>query len=146
MADAPVPNVLAMLVCDQVIAEQGTGKKSLIGIFDNIFAIAFPTQARLAVYVKLADAHGKYKIRVRLVKLKDETAVADINADADIPDPTSPTELAINLVGIGLPEAGKYEFQLWANEVYLHRITLNAIQGGPSWQPPFQRPSAPSHH
>jgi hypothetical protein len=143
MADAPIPNVLAMLVCDQIIAEQGTGKKSLIGIFDNIFAAAYPTQARLAVYVKLADAHGSYKFRVRLVKLKDETAVADINANANIPDQTMPTELAINLVGIMLPEAGKYEFQLFANETYLHRITLNAIQGGPPWQQ-LQPPSTPS--
>jgi hypothetical protein len=148
MAEAPTPTVLAMLVCDQVIAEQGSGKKSLIGVFDNIFAAAFPTQARLAVYIKLADAHGNYKFRIRLVKLKDETVVADINAEANIVDPTSPTELAINMIGIILPEAGKYEFQLWGNETYLHRITLNAnaIQGGLPWQqpqPPHQ--SRPPH-
>jgi hypothetical protein len=139
MADAPVPTVLAMLVCDQVLAEQGTGKKSLIGIFDNINAPAFPTQTRLAVYVKLADAQGDYKFRIRLVKLKDETVVADLSVDANIADPTTPTELAINMIGIILPESGKYEFQLWGNETYLHRITLNALQGGFPWpQQPLQ--------
>jgi len=141
MADAPVPNVLAMLVCDQVIAEQGTGKKSLIGIFDNINAPAFPTQTRLAVYVKLADAEGAYKFRIRLVKLKDETVIADLNAEMTIADSMSPAELAINMIGIILPDAGKYEFQLWGNDTYLHRITLNAIQGGFPWlQQPHQSP------
>src|ERR1035441_8953551 len=84
MADAPIPSVLAMLVCDQVIGEQGTGKKSLIGIFDNLHAPGFPTQTRLAVYVKLADAQGNYKFRIRLVKLKDEAPIADLNADMTV--------------------------------------------------------------
>ena len=134
MPDAPVPSVLAMLVCDQVIAEQGTGKKSLIGIFDNLQAPGFPTQTRFAVYAKLADAQGQYKFRIRLVNLKDESPVADINADMTLPDSTNPAELAINMIGIILPEPGKYEFQLWGNGTYLHRITLNAIQGGFPWQ------------
>jgi hypothetical protein len=123
-----------MLVCDQVIVDQGTGKKSVIGIFDNINSPFFPTQTRLAVYIKMADAEGDYKFRIRLVKLKDEVAVADINADAKIPDGANPTELAINMIGMILPEAGKYEFQLWGNGTYLHRITLNAVQGGLPWQ------------
>jgi hypothetical protein len=140
MADAPIPSVLAMLVCDQVIGEQGTGKKSLIGIFDNLHAPGFPTQTRLAVYVKLADAQGNYKFRIRLVNLKDEAPIADLNADMTVTDPTSPMELAINMIGIILPEPGKYEFQLWGNDTYLHRITLNAIQGGFPWPQPPQSP------
>jgi hypothetical protein len=35
MADAPILRVVAMLVCDQIINEQGTNKKSLIGVFGN---------------------------------------------------------------------------------------------------------------
>ena len=139
MADAPIPSVLAMLVCDQVIAEQGTSKKSLIGVFDNINAPAFPAQTRLAIYVKFADAEGQYKFRIRLVKLKDETVLADLNADMTITEQASSTEFAVNMIGIILPEPGQYEFQLWGNDTYLHRITMNAVQGGFSW------PSQPPH-
>ena len=141
MADAPIPSVVAMLVCDQVISEQGTGKKSLIGVFENINAPAFPTQTRLAIYAKLVDAHGRYNVLIRLVNLKDETKVADIKADLTVADPTASAELAINIVGIVLPVAGKYEFQLYANDVFLHRVTMKAIliQGGPQWQPPKSR-------
>ena len=35
MADAGIPHVVAMLVCDQINNEQGTNKKSLIGVFDT---------------------------------------------------------------------------------------------------------------
>jgi len=142
MADLCTPSVVAMLVCDQIIAEQGTGKKSLVGVFDNMYSPGFPVQTRFAVYAKLVDLdQGQYKCRVRLVKLKDETLVADLTADLVINDPLSPAELAINMVGIIVPEAGKYEFQLYADDIYLHRITLNAVQGGFPWQPLPQRPS-----
>jgi hypothetical protein len=136
MADAPIPSVVAMLVCDQVISEQGTGKKSLIGVFENINAAGFPVQTRLGIYAKLVDANGHYDILIRLVNLKDETRVADIKAILNATDPMACPELAINIVGIVLPVPGKYEFQLYANDAFLHRITMNAIQGGPQWLPP----------
>jgi hypothetical protein len=134
MADAPIPSVVAMLVCDQVIVEQGTGKKSLIGVFENVNSTAFPMQARLAIYAKLVDASGHYDFLIRLVNLKDETKVAEIKAEANI-DPMAPAEFAINFVGMIFPEPGKYEFQLYANGTYLHRVTMNAIliQGGTQW-------------
>jgi len=134
MADAPIPSVVAMLICDQVIVEQGSGKKSLIGVFEELRAFSFPTQTRLAIYVKLADASGFYNLLIRVVNLKDETKVAELNATANL-SPIAAAEFAINIAGIVLPEAGKYEFQLWANDTYLHRVTMNAtaLQGGPQW-------------
>lgn len=135
MASAPIPSVVAMLICDQIIVEQGTGKKSLIGVFEQINAFSFPTQARLAIYVKLVDASGRYDFLIRVVNLKDETKVAEIKAVAPNLLPTAAAEFAINIDGIILPEVGKYEFQLYANDTYLHRVTMNAsaVQGGPQW-------------
>jgi len=141
MANAPIPSVVAMLVCDQVISEQGTGKKSLIGVFENINAPGFPTQTRLAIYAKLVDADGHYDFLIRLVNLKNETKVAEIRAETRIVDPMACAELAINIVGIILPEPGKYEFQLYANDAFLHRVTMNVVlvQGGPQWPQPKSR-------
>jgi len=124
-----------MLICDQVIVEHGTGKKSLIGVFEQLNAFSFPTQTRLAIYVKLVDASGNYDLLIRVVNLKDETKVAEIKAMANNLSQIAAAEFAINIAGIILPEAGKYEFQLYANDIYLHRVTMNAatIQGGPQW-------------
>ncbi len=140
MADAPIPSVVAMLVCDQVIVEQGTGKKSLIGVFENVNAPAFPTPTRLAIYAKLVDASGHYDFLIRLVNLKDETKVAELKAQANL-DPRAPSEFAINIIGMVLPEPGKYEFQLYANDTYLHRVTMGAVlvQGGTQWLQPQSR-------
>jgi hypothetical protein len=142
MADAPIPSVVAMLICDQIITEQVTNKKSLVGVFDNFYSLNFPTLfKRLAVYVKLADAIGDYLFRLRIVRLKDEGKIAEIGIQAHIEGESNQySELALNMGDIPIPEPGKYEFQLYSGEDYLHRITMQAIlqqlpQGGPQWPP-----------
>lgn len=139
MTDAPIPSVVAMLVCEQVITEFGTGKKSLIGIFENVNSVSFPTQIRIGIYAKLVDADGDYEILIRLVNLKDESRVADIKAAAKGIKREGAAEIVVNIAGIVLPEPGKYEFQLFANDAFLHRVTMNAIAlqaGGFQWLPP----------
>lgn len=126
MAIAPIPSVVAMLICDQIITEQLTNKKSLIGVFDKFFSPIFPTVfPRLAIYVKLADAAGDYLFRLRIVKLRDESPLAEIRLDAKVPDTDEYTELALNM-SFMVPEQGKYEFQLYAGDNYLHRVTMQA--------------------
>jgi|SRR5882724_2265887 len=133
MAEPTIPSVVAMLVCDQIITEQGTNKKSLVGIFDYFNSSVFPASLpRLAIYVKMSDAAGDYLFKLRLVKLKDEALVAEIGIQASVNDINLYTELALNMANLQFPETGKYEFQLYAGDVYLHRVTMNAIlaEGG----------------
>jgi hypothetical protein len=60
---------------------------------------------------------------------------------ANIASRSESAELAVNMIGIVFAEPGKYEFQLWADGTYLHRITLNAkLQGGQPWQPQSNQP------
>lgn len=136
MADAPIPSVVAMLVCDQIITEQATNKKSLIGVFDTFGSMTFPVLfQRLAVYIKLADAVGDYFFKLRIVKLKDESLIVEMGIQATVKDESQYTELALPINNIPIPEPGKYEFQLYAGDVYLDRITMQAllIQGGKQW-------------
>jgi len=137
MANDPIPTVIAMLICDQVIAEQVTNKKSLIGVFDKYHSLSFPVQIpRLAIYVKLADAFGHYLFKIRMVKLKDEALVAEIGIEGDVTIAGEYSELALNL-GLIIPEPGKYEIQLYVGDVYLNRVTMEAVlaqlPGGMQW-------------
>ena len=64
----PVPSVIAILLCDRIIEEVGTHKKTLVGIFDRINVPA-PVRMPLAFYARLTDAEGKYKFRVDVMFL-----------------------------------------------------------------------------
>ena len=127
-----------MLVCDQVIVDQGTQKKSLIGIFENVNAVQFPTPLNCAVYARIADAEGHYKFRLRLVSLKDESLLGQVDFEGDVKTQAEPAELALHLAGLLLPEPGKYEIQLYANDVFLARTTIKALTitlpGALPWQ------------
>ena len=130
-----------MLLCDQIITEMGTNKKSLIGVFDNFYSLEFPAlMQRLAVYAKFADAVGEYLFKLRIVRLRDEFLLAEMGLAARISDRSQYADFALNMGNIPIPEPGKYEFQLYAGDEFLHRVTLQAAlaqppQGVQQWPP-----------
>jgi hypothetical protein len=138
---APKPEVKAFLLCDTIIHEQGTGKKSLIGIFEQLHSPRFPFRApRLSVYSNLADAHGTYELTLRLVRLRDGKILIDAKGmRVSIADPLTVSELAVNLEGIPFEEAGKYEFALYANDQFLQSKPFRVLKSEP---PPNQPPGA----
>jgi len=137
----PVPKANAMLICDYVITERGTNKKSLIGVFENIGAVQFPcTHHSLSVYIKLTDAQGNYRFRLELVDLKTDTVTgkSDMPEAIQIPNPLITHELVFNLRGLRFPRAGEYEFRIFANDrifgqksFIVNEIKPDASQQGP---------------
>jgi len=116
-------------MCDLVISEQGTGKKTLVGIFDQIFAEAFPIQyAPVTLYVRVIDAEGKYQFKIDYVKSADQKQLAHAIIEAEIPDRHTAGEFSVRLPPLQVPEQGEYEFRLWANGRYIHRVRFVAQQ------------------
>lgn len=125
-----------MLLCDLTIREHGTGKISLIGVFENISASRFPVVHRaLAVYAKLTDAEGEYAIRLELVRLDDNQMVAQGTLRATFADRMAPGELIFNLENLGLERPGRYEFRLYADDRFVATKTFTVIQSAPVGTP-----------
>lgn len=113
------PIVNAMLICDKVITEAQTNKKSLIGIFGNINTLKFPCVHNfLSVYIKFTDANGEYKFHLELIDLENNSVVgrSDIPKNITVKDPLATHDLVFNLVGLKFMHPGKYEFRIFANE------------------------------
>lgn len=113
-----VPSLKAMLICDNIITEQGTGKKTLIGIFEKIHSFKFPCiHHNLSVYANFTDALGQYNFRLELYDVGKEQVLAKAEIkDASIPDKLGTSELAFNLKGLVFSHPGKYEFRIFAND------------------------------
>ena len=137
---SPTPKTNAMLICDYVITERGTNKKSLIGVFENIGAATFPcTHFAMSVYIKLTDAQGAYRFRLDLVDLhEDKTAgKSEMPEDIQIPSPLVAHELVFNLRGVRFAHPGEYEFRIFANDNIFGQkkfIVEKAGQGMPEGQ------------
>lgn len=122
-----------MLLCDLTIREHGSGKISLIGVFENISAARFPVVHRaLSVYAKLTDAEGDYTIRLELLRLDDSHLVAQGTLKATFADRMSPGELIFNLENLGLERPGRYEFRLYAEDRFVAGKSFTVIQSGPA--------------
>lgn len=115
----PIPKTNAMLICDYVITERGTNKKSLIGVFENIGAMTFPcTHHSLSVYIKLTEAQGQNRFRLELIDLQTDTVIgkSEMPDAIQIANPLTTHELVFNLRGLRFPHAGDYEFRIFAND------------------------------
>ena len=113
------PKANAMLICDYVITEEETHKKSLIGIFENIRASKFPcVHHALSVYIKLTEAKGSYRFRLELIDLTNNemTGKNEIPSEVFIESPLFTHELVFELRGLKFSHPGEYEFRIFAND------------------------------
>ena len=118
----PKPSLSALLVCDMVIEDKSTNKKSIIGAFTDIWSHDFPcTHQKMAVYFCLTDSEGDYEIMMRFVHVDSENLLAEASFSIKIADRLSINDFALNLPPVEFATPGRYEFQLFANKEFLGR-------------------------
>jgi hypothetical protein len=123
---AEVPYLVGILLCDQVVVDQGTLKKTVVGIHDRLFALQLPTARPCGLYARFADLGGDYRLLIRVVRLagQSEELIMAMEGDVKAPNPLVHTELALNLPVIQYPQLGKYEFQVFLNDIFMGRAVL----------------------
>ena len=126
-----VPLLEAALICDVAVADPNTGKKNLIGIFNRLNVGSFPTQRTLYIYFKISDAEGFYNVDVRFVQVATGIMLAQGQGEISISDRLGSTDLYIGFPPLVIPEAGRYEFQIWANSMFLGSTSMDATPRQP---------------
>ncbi|MFH1505105.1 MAG: hypothetical protein ABIH08_06965 [Candidatus Omnitrophota bacterium] len=124
------PKLNAMLLCDSIITEAGTNKKSLIGIFENIATEKFPCKHfQLSVYIKFTSAQGKYTFRLELVNLANNAIIGKGEIpELNIPDKLGSYELAFNLLGLKFDQEGKYDFRIFADDKFFGNKAFSVVK------------------
>ena len=118
------------MICDTAAVDPATGKKSLIGIFDNVHATQFPTERPMSLYFKVADAEGFYRFEVRYVRSDTGDILAGADGELIANDRLSATDMYLQFPPLTMPEEGRYEFQIWANSMFLGSTSMRAVQRG----------------
>lgn len=122
-----VPVLVAALVCDVAVADPSTGKKNLIGIFDRIHVGEFPTKRPMSLYMKVTDAEGYYKTEVRYVQVGSGQVLAQAKGELHSTNRLASADLYIQFPPLLIPKEGRYEFQLWANSMFLGATSIDAV-------------------
>jgi hypothetical protein len=125
-----IPYCYALVICDAIIEEVDTHKKSLINIFNDLWAAKYPClQKSLGVYISMSDASGSYEIVLELVNASssDESVYRTPAQTVEIADPLQNVELVFTLNGLVFPSPGKYVFRLLANDKLICQRPMNAV-------------------
>ncbi len=143
-ADRPVPDVIALLVCDQIITDRLTGKQSLIGMFSKVHAAGFPaTHPQLSVFVALTDGHGRTELTIRIVDSNEaRPPIVEGRGTVDFKNPRAIANLALQFHGLTFPAPGEYRVQLWSAGELLReaRLELRQIVARPAPGPTENEP------
>ena len=107
------PKCLAIIVCDDVIEDKRTGKKSIIGAFNQIWSTSFPSQHdKLVLFVSLTDGKGESDLTVRVVReLQPDYSGEEIfrlAGKVKFGNPLDVAELVLTMHKLLLPQSGNY--------------------------------------
>ena len=131
--EIPPPDVLALLICDQIITDRVTGKRSLIGLFSKIHSAGFPaTHPQLSVFVVLTEGRGETDLTIRIVDGNEaRDPLVEGRGRVRFRDPRAVANLALQFHGLTFPEPGEYRVQLWSGGTLLREARLQLIQFRP---------------
>jgi hypothetical protein len=132
MTEKPNPTGLAIVVCDQIIEDKFTGKKSLIGIFNNIGTQKFPCRhPQVCVFVSLTEGRGECAARLRIVHDETNKVVAEVDGKIVFPEIHTVVELNFNLVGLSFPEPGMYSIEFYCDDALILERRFNVTEIAP---------------
>lgn len=124
------PILKAMLLCDQTLVEEGTRKRSLIGLFDRVKAPQFPTvHNSMSVYVQFREVEGTFDFTLELHDLaEDKTLHKAMVKKFNVQDRSRDCELVFNLLSVRLNHPGDYEFRIYINDTIFGQKSFQVIQ------------------
>lgn len=143
MAEKPAPTGLAIVVCDQIIEDKTTNKKSLIGTFNNLASPSFPCRhPQMSVFVSLTEGRGAYTARLRIANDETGDVVADVNGQIQFPDVHAVAELAFNFVGLQFQKPGLHSIEFYCDDTLVlerrFHVTQIKQQSPPKGPPPAE--------
>lgn len=121
---AAVPTLISLLICDQVIDDKLTNKKSAIGLFNTVLVSGVPTVVQqMAVLATLTELTRPARLELRMMRDADDSVLfSTMTPDVvQAPDPLAMVDLVFNLQGVQIAAAGQYAIELLCRSELLGR-------------------------
>ncbi len=124
------PILKAILLCDQTLVEEGTHKRTLIGIFDRIKASQFPSvHPSMSIYVQFREIEGTFDFALELFDLTEGRVLHRAVIQAyQVQDRSRDCELVFNLFSVKFDHAGDYEFRIFVNDTVFGQKSFKILK------------------
>lgn len=118
------PSALALILCDTIITDAATGKKTLVGIFNSIKVARFPhVIPQFFVFASLTNATGEVPVAIRLTAASGEE-IFNLNGKLPFKTPLDAPEMVFHIQNLPIRAEGVYDLELIANSVSIASRTL----------------------
>jgi hypothetical protein len=133
---AAIPTLVSFLICDQVIDDRLSNKKSAIGIFNTILVPKVPTSIQqMAILASVTEIAGRAELEIRLVRDADNQVLFSGRGAVEAPNPLAVVDLLFGIQGLRIPEAGQYAFELLSEGEILGRRRFQVLVRPPPAPP-----------
>jgi len=134
----PKPIPLSMVICDSIIDDRLSGKKSVIGIFNNIAAAELPCRHQsLYVYCVLTEGIGQYEGTLKCTHLQQNKSIFSLNGPIKFPNPLATIEFIFDMKNIVFEQEGMYVFELLCDDqpVISRKINVSLLKPSQGFTP-----------
>lgn len=123
---------LALIVCDEIIEDTITSKKSLIGMFNRITAEEFPCRhLRIHIFVSLTGGRGEREVELRCIDQSNRNPLFGAKEKIKFNNPNAIIDINFDFQNAVFPKPGKYAFEfLCEGEWVLDRPFIVVKKGG----------------
>lgn len=131
MPTAEKPLGVAILVCERVIVDKQTEKKTIVSTFNNIVAADFPCiHDRLSVFVALTNGQGLVRVAL-ILKAEDGSECLKGELAVLFQDPRVQIDLVFNFRSVVFVAPGNYIFEVSADGGYVFEARFSVARPPP---------------
>jgi len=143
------PIVLSIVLCDQVIEDKRTNKKSLIGVFNDIITGRLPTKHPcMYLVISLTNCLGNNEFEINLTRDTDygDHPILQMKGRFEAQTPLDVIDLVFELRDVPLTHTGKHTIEI-LSQPNAHRIAQRFFYvkkfGNPAQPKPENPPPIP---
>ena len=131
MSQIETPLGLSLLMCDTIIEDKHTGKKTLVGLFDRVHARRFPcVHPFMCVFVSLTGARGRFPCEAICRHQDSRTVAFSAKGEVTMRDPRQVVDLVFRLSGVTFPKPEMYWLNFVIDDVPIMMRPLFVIDSG----------------
>jgi hypothetical protein len=133
LAEPPIG--IAMVVCDQILEDSNTSKRSLIGLFNTVACESFPAcLTKLCVFVSVTQILGRVSLTLMCRNETTDERIVSVPGAAESNQPNAVLEIGYEFDNFSFPRPGLYTFELLHEEEQLLQTRFNVIEVFPNPQ------------
>lgn len=127
-AYSELPVGLSLIVCDTIIEDKLTSKKSLIGLFGRINVRSLPVvHPSMSLLITLTGGNGTYPMEVQCTHAELDAPVFSVTCDVKCDSPMQVLELVFQLKNIRFPLPDYYWIKVLIDGVPIMMRPLQVV-------------------